>query len=53
MASNGYLDALGGHFGVTPASLWITLGTLEGHFGVTLGVFGIIWDDFGVNVKSF
>ena len=52
MASNGDLDALGGHFGVTPASLWITLGTLEGHFGVTLGVFGIILGDFGVSLKS-
>ena len=40
------------HFGVTLASLWITLGTLEGHFKVTLGVFGIILGDFGVSLKS-
>ena len=52
MASNVYLGALWGHFGVTLASLWITLGTLEGHFGVTLGVFGIILGDVGVSLKS-
>ena len=42
-----------GHFGSILASLWVTLGTLGGHFGVTLGVFRIILDDFGVNLKSF
>ena len=52
MASNGYLGALCGHFGVTLASPWITSGTLEGHFGVTLGVFDIILGDFGVSLKS-
>ena len=40
-----------GHFGSILASLWVTLGTLGGHFGVTLGVFRIILDDFGVNLK--
>ena len=42
-----------GHFGSILASLWVTLGTLGGHFGVTLGVFRIILDDFGVNLKPF
>ena len=41
------------HFGSTLGSLWVTLGTLGGHFGVTLGVFRIILDDFGVNLKPF
>ena len=54
MASNVYLGALWGHFGVTLASLWITLGTLEGQFGVTaddlgvtLHIFGVFSDRFG------
>ena len=42
-----------GHFGSILGSLWVTLRTLGGHFGVTLGVFRIILDDFGVNLKSF
>ena len=42
MVSNWYFEAL-----------WVTLGTLGGHLGVTLGVFPIILDDFGVNLKSF
>ena len=52
MASNAYFGPLWGHFGVILASLWISLGTLEGHFGVTLGVFGIILGDFGVSLNS-
>ena len=51
MASAVCRGALWGHFGVTLASLWITLGTLEGHSGVTLGVFGIILGDCGVSSK--
>ena len=53
MASNWYFEALWLHFGVTLGSLWVTLGTLGGHFGVTLRVFRIILDDFGVNLKPF
>ena len=44
MASNWYFEALWLHFGVA-------LGTPGGHFGVTLGVFRIILDDFGVNFE--
>jgi len=58
MASNVYLGALWGHFGITLASLWITLGTLEGQFGDTGGclggnfthfwcIFGSFWTDKG------
>ena len=42
-----------GHFGSILGSLWLTLRTLGDPFGVTLGVFRIILDDFGANLKLF